>query len=137
MTPGSRGDGPPERVRVTGPPRQPGRARRPGARDIDAGTRIGAIFMGSLLAEQRRLALWVLGLLAATVGALPLLFHLAPGLTDVRFLGMPLPWLLLGVLVHPLLLVLGWGYVRRAEENEQDFAELVAEALPDSEAEER
>ena len=115
----------PERVRVTGPPRR----RAPDARttDIDAETRLGGMYMGSLLREQLRLAIWVLGVLALTVGLLPLVFHLAPGLSDVHLLGLPLGWLLLGVAVYPWLLALGWVYVRRAERNEADFAELVSE----------
>ena len=84
--------------------------------------------MGSLLREQLRLALGVLAVLGLTVGVLPLLFHLLPGLSAVHLLGLPLGWLLLGVLVYPWLLVLGWAYVRRAERNERDFAELVSEA---------
>ena len=35
--------------------------------------------------------------------------------------------LLLGVLVYPWLLALGWIYVRRAEANERDFVSLVEE----------
>jgi hypothetical protein len=116
---------PPERVRVTGPPRRG--AARPRAREIDAGPRVGAIYMGSLLREQLRLALRILALLAVLVGGLPLAFHLAPGLADVRLLGVPLAWLLLGVLVYPLLVLLGWLYVRQAEANERDFADLVEE----------
>jgi hypothetical protein len=117
--------GPPERVRVTGPPRR----RTPATRttDIDAETRLGGVYMGSLLREQLRLAIGVLAVLALTVGLLPLLFHVAPGLSDVHLLGLPLGWLLLGVAVYPWLLVLGWAYVRRAERNEDDFAELVSE----------
>jgi hypothetical protein len=45
----------------------------------------------------------------------------------VRVLGVPVPWLLLGVLFHPWLLGLGWVYVRRAEANERDFADLVGD----------
>ncbi|WP_195849501.1 hypothetical protein [Nocardioides marmotae] len=114
-----------ERVRVTGPPRR----RTPGARtrDIDAETRLGEVYMGSLLREQLWLAVRVLAVLAGTVGSLPLAFHLWPGLTDVRLLGAPLPWLLLGVLVYPVLVLLGWRYVRRAERNEADFLELMSE----------
>jgi uncharacterized membrane protein (DUF485 family) len=116
---------PPERVRVTGPPRR----RTPAARttDIDAETRLGGMYMGSLLREQLRLAIGVLAVLALTVGLLPLLFHVAPGLSDVQVVGLPLAWLLIGVAVYPWLLVLGWVYVRRAERNEDDFAELVSE----------
>jgi len=116
---------PPERVRVTGPPRR----RPPAGRtsDIDAGTRLGGVYMRSLLREQLRLALGVLTVLMLTIGLLPLAFYLAPGLSDVRLLGMPLGWLLLGVVVYPVLVVLGWVYVRRAERNERDFAEILSE----------
>jgi hypothetical protein len=116
---------PAERVRVTGPTRRRTAATR--SREIDAGTRVGAIYMGSLLREQLRLALRVIATLFATVGSLPLLFYLAPGLSGVRVLGLPLAWLLLGVLVHPFLLLLGWRYIRRAEDNERDFTDLVQE----------
>jgi hypothetical protein len=116
----------PERVRVTGPPRR----RTPVARtvDIDTETRLGGVYLGSLLREQLRLALRILAALALTVGSLPLVFHLAPGLADVHLLGAPLPWLLLGVAVYPFLLFLGWRFVRRAERIERDFAELLSEA---------
>jgi hypothetical protein len=119
-------DAPPTRVRVTGPER-----RRPPARrtsDIDAGTRLGGVYMRSLLREQLRLAVGVLTIVAVTIGLLPLAFYLVPALSDVHLLGMPLGWLLLGVVVYPTLVLLGWGYVRRAERNEQDFAEIVSEA---------
>jgi hypothetical protein len=117
---------PPERVRVTGPPRR----RPPAGRtsDIDAGTRLGGVYMRSLLREQLRLALGVLTVLGLTIGLLPLAFYLAPSLSDVRLLGMPLGWLLLGVVVYPVLAVLGWVYVRRAERNERDFAEILSES---------
>jgi hypothetical protein len=118
---------PPERVRVTGPPRR-GTARRgstPRTGEIDAETELGEIYMGSLLREQLRLAGAVLVTLFVTVGSLPLVFHLAPELSRERVLGVPVPWLLLGVLVYPFLVLLGWLYVRAAERNERDFAHLV------------
>jgi hypothetical protein len=37
------------------------------------------------------------------------------------------PWLLLGFLVYPFLILLGWRYIRRAEDNERDFADLIEE----------
>jgi hypothetical protein len=43
----------------------------------------------------------------------------------MRVAGVPLPWLLLGLVVYPLLVLLGWVYVRRAERNEQTFSDLV------------
>jgi hypothetical protein len=117
-----------ERVRVTGPPRRRSTTtHRSGTREIDAGTELGHVYMQSLLREQLWLALRILGLLAVTVGILPLAFHLVPGLSEVRLGPVPLSWLLLGVLVYPWLLILGWVYIRRSEANERDFASLVEE----------
>lgn len=115
----------PARVRVTGPPRhvRPG-AVRPA---LDDTSTLGGVYLGSLLREQGRLALRVLGLLLLAVGSLPLLFHLAPGLAELQLFGLGLPWLLLGVLVYPLLVVMGWRFVVRAERNERDFADLMDE----------
>lgn len=115
-----------DRVRVTGPPRR-ARATAPTARrqEIDAATRVGRIYLGSLLREQLRLAAGVLAALVLGIGGLPLLFHLFPGLAALRLLGVPLPWWALGVLVYPVLVLLGWWYVRAAEANEDDFADLL------------
>jgi hypothetical protein len=113
------------RVRVTGPDR---RSRpRPRTGDIDDETPLGGVYLGSLLREQLLLAVRILALLALSVGSLPLVFYLAPGLDEVRLFGVPVVWLVLGLLVYPWLVFLGWRYVRRAERNERDFAELMGE----------
>jgi hypothetical protein len=96
----------------------------PRSSHIDAETRLGEIYLSSLLREQLRLA--ALSLLAlGVVAAMPLLFWLWPGLGEVRWFGIPLPWLLLGFAVYPFLVLIGWLYVRAAERNEDDFADLV------------
>lgn len=118
-------DTPPPRVRVTGPPRR--RAPRARTGDIDEQTQLGGVYLGSLLREQLSLALRIIAVLVLGVGSLPLVFYLAPGLADVHVLGLPLAWLLLGVVVYPVLLALGWRYVVRAERNERDFAALLSE----------
>ena len=56
----------------------------------------------------------------------PVLFALAPGLAHVSVGGLPLPWLLLGILAYPAVLVIAWVYVRAAQRNERHFAELVS-----------
>lgn len=116
---------PSERVRVTGPPRR-GARRATGAEQIDAGTAVGEVYLRSLLAEQLRLGLAVVGTMALTLGSLPAVFYLAPGLADVRVLGVPLAWAVLAGAVYPFLFVLGWLHVRRSEANERDFVDLVA-----------
>lgn len=116
---------PRERVRVTGPARRSGASPAPRGHQIDAETQLGEIYLRSLVREQLRLALGCLAALAISVGSLPLLFWLLPGHAEIRVLRVPLPWLLLGMAVYPLLALLGWLYVRAAERNEDDFADLV------------
>jgi len=122
---------PPARVRVTGPPR---RRHKPATRtgDIDEQTALGEVYLDSLLREQLTLAGRILAVLAVTVGSLPLVFRIFPGLADVDVLWLPLPWLVLGVLVYPWLLFLGFRFVRRAERNEHDFV-LLLQVLDDDE----
>jgi hypothetical protein len=118
--------GTPPRVRVTSP-RTGATRRRPvsGAAQIDDQTDIGAIYMTSLLRSQLRLALGVMTALGLTLGMLPVLFAVLPASRTTRVAGIPLPWLLLGVVVYPFLVGLGWCYVRLAERNEEAFVDLV------------
>jgi hypothetical protein len=119
-------DEPVPRVRITSPRTLAARsrARRSNAAEIDALTRLGEIYVQSLMRAQLRLAGYVVLLLAATVGLLPVVFLVLP-VDDVHLLGVPLSWLLLGVAVYPLLLAIAWWYVRRAEKNEAAFVDLV------------
>ncbi len=115
---------PPERVRVTGPPRHPTR-RRARTREIDDQTALGGVLMGSLLRAQLRLAIGLLTPVAMFAIGMPLAFHLWPELAKAEVLRVPIAWFILGFAVYPVLMALGWGYVRRAERNERDFAELL------------
>jgi hypothetical protein len=119
-------DEPAERVRITSP-RTVGarsRTRRSNAAEIDALTRLGEVYVQSLMRAQLRLAAYVVLLLAGTLGLLPVLFRLAP-VGDVSMFGVPLPWLVLGFGVYPWLIGVAWWYVRRAERNEAAFQDLV------------
>jgi hypothetical protein len=117
----------PPRVRITHPRTEAARRgpHRPAVREIDEQTRLGDVYMSSLVRSQRRLALLscasvtVLLVGAALVGANSASFVAA------RLFGLPLPWLLLGFGVYPLLVGLGWWTMRTAERNERAFLELV------------
>ena len=114
----------PQRVRVTGPPRySSGQRNRLG--DVHEQTPLGDVFLRSLLKEQLALAIRVLALVGLTLGLLPIAFHLWPELADIELVGLPVAWLVLGGLVYPFLLLVGWRYVRSVERNEGDFADLV------------
>jgi len=118
----------PQRVRVTSP-RTVSRLRRrtplSAATEIDAQTEVGLIFLRSLMRAQLRLALSVLAVLGLTVGSLPVLFRFLPALAEQPLLGMPLAWSLLAFGIYPGLLLLGMVYVRRAERNEDAFADVI------------
>jgi hypothetical protein len=98
---------------------------KPARREIEEQTGIGDVLVGGLIRAQLGLAVRLALLVGGGFGALPLLFALAPSIAARRLLGVPLPWLLLGVLPYPLLIGVAILYVRLAERNEQDFADLV------------
>ncbi len=81
---------PPRRVRVTGDRTGAVRRRVTGTSEIDAQTRLGEIYMSSLVRAQLRLAALVVVALAVLVGCLPLAFLLLPGVFALQVLGMPL-----------------------------------------------
>jgi hypothetical protein len=93
--------------------------------EIEEQTRVGDVLVRGLIRTQLALALRLAVLVASVFGVLPLLFALAPGLSRVRVFGLQLPWLLLGVLAYPVLLGVGWVYVRLADRNERDFVAMV------------
>ncbi|AXT86233.1 hypothetical protein C6I20_14275 [Aeromicrobium sp. A1-2] len=118
------------RVRVTNPlTTAPSHVRRSIRQEIDESTGVGEVYMRSLIRSQLRAALTVAITLLLSIGALPLVFLVFDSVTEFRVVGVPLPWLILGVAVYPGLFALGWLYLRQAERAERDFAELVE---PDS-----
>jgi hypothetical protein len=118
----------PNRVRITSPRTTAGRPRRVVVtEEIDAQTALGEVYLRSLMRSQLRLAVGVLGLVGVTLGGLPLLFATTPESRRWDLLGIPFPWLALGVFVYPALIGAGWWYVRQAERTETRFAELADE----------
>ncbi len=117
--------GPPQRVVVTSPRMRARRRITPYGvtHDIDRQTRLGEVYMASLIRSQLRLAIFTCVVLALAVAALPLVFWL----TQNGMLDTPrwLPWVVLGIGVYPCLLLGAWWYVRHAERHEREFVELV------------
>jgi hypothetical protein len=117
----------PRRVRVTSPRMNASRRApaRPAVREIDEQTRLGEVYMRSLLRSQLRLALSVLAATAVLLGGLPFLFAVAPPVARAHVLGVPLPWLLLGVLSYPMLWLAARYHVRHCERLEAEFTDAV------------
>jgi hypothetical protein len=104
------------------PPADP---RTPVTDDLRRQTPLGDVYLRSLMRIQLRLALAVVGVLITLLGVLPFLFVTSPSLRDAAVAGVPVPWLVIGVAVHPVILVLALVYLRQARRNERDFADLV------------
>lgn len=117
----------PQRVRVAHPRTDAVRRapHRPPVREIDEQTELGDVYMSSLIRSQRRLALTVCAVVALLLVGTALAGALAPRFGELRLVGVPLPWIVLGVLVYPALIGVGWYTVRSAERNERAFIELV------------
>lgn len=120
-------DQPVRRVRITHPRTEAARRGpiRPASREIDEQTQLGAVYMDSLIRSQRRLAVVVCTAIAVLLVGTALLGAFVPRFGRLHALGMPLPWVVLGVLVHPALIMLAAYAVRQSERNEQAFTELV------------
>ncbi len=93
--------------------------------DVTELTPVGDLLRTNLIGNQLGVAVRVAAVAVLSLGVLPVLFALFPQLGLVEVLGLRLPWLLLGVLVYPFLLGLGWWHVRSAEKIEQEFADVV------------
>jgi hypothetical protein len=115
----------PERVRVVLADVATARSAPLVRAELDEQTGVGEVLVRGLVRAQLGLALRMAALVAGSLGALPILFALVPGVAAVTVLGIRLPWLLLGVAAYPLFVGVGWIYTRGAERNERDFVELV------------
>lgn len=117
---------PPQRVRVTSSRRGAVAPRtRPVSRDLDEQTELGDVYLGGLMRAQLRLSLVVIGLAVLALLGLPLLMLAVPTTKTLAVLGIPFPWLVLGVAVFPATWFLAWWYTRQTERLESDFADVV------------
>jgi hypothetical protein len=104
-------------------PEQP-RGRAPRV-ELDDQTSLGSSYLSSLIRTQIRTALVVLILLAVPSAFLPLVLAHLPKGTGGWGSQAAVGWLTLGVAAYPLLVALGWWYVRQVDENERAFTRLV------------
>jgi hypothetical protein len=101
------------------------RSADPARTDLAEQTPVGEALVKGLVRAQLALALRLSLVVLAGLGALPLLFAVAPAVGGLKIFGVNLPWVLLGVLSFPFLVLVGAAYVHWAERNEQDFAAVI------------
>lgn len=117
-----------KRVAVRNPRGRATLPTAPGERalaELKEQTEVGEVLLRSLTRAQLMLAVRIFAVFGFFLLGLPALFATHEGLADSRVLGLPLPWLVLGAAVYPLLVLLGFLYVRQAERNERDFVEFI------------
>ncbi|WP_043447404.1 membrane protein [Arthrobacter sp. L77] len=118
---------PPRRVRVTAP-RTAARATGasfPVAREMAEQSELGQLFVASLIRSQLRLALVVAGGFLVILMGIPVLLAVFPDIEAMTVLTVPVPWLILGLGVYPLVIGCAVLYVRSASRNERRFQDLV------------
>ncbi|GGO89074.1 hypothetical protein [Wenjunlia tyrosinilytica] len=117
----------PRREVVTGVPRRTARMGRPvrTQSEINEQTTLGAAYVRSLMRSQLRAGLAAFAVLAVVLGSLPVVFSLLPSDLSLWPAGPTLVWAVLGAAAYPFMIVIARWYVRRAERNERDFADLV------------
>jgi hypothetical protein len=116
------------RVTVRNPRGRATRTTAPGERalaELAEQTEVGEVLLRSLTRAQLMLAIRIFAVFGFFLLGLPALFASQPRLADFRVFGLPLPWLVLGGAVYPLLVLLGVLYIRQAERNERDFVEFI------------
>jgi hypothetical protein len=109
-------------------PRGRATRREPGERaltELAEQTEVGEVLLRSLTRAQLMLAVRIFAVFGCLLLGLPALFATYPGLAGFRILGLPLPWVILGGAVYPMLVLLAVLYVRQAERNERDFVEFI------------
>lgn len=119
---------PRRRVRITSPRREARlrAARRPATQELAEQTGLGEVYLSALLRAQLRLSLTVLLGMGVVVLGVPAVFVLVPTTRSIEVGPVPLPWLVIGVLIYPVVVVAARIYVRQAERIEREFVELMA-----------
>ncbi|MCK2243195.1 MULTISPECIES: hypothetical protein [unclassified Crossiella] len=115
---------PPRRVVVTGPRTRSARPNRAARIGRDDKATLDEVSLRALIRSQLRAAIAVC-LAVLPLGLLPLLFALVPASRSAELFGVRVPWLVLGGGVYPVLLLIGWLYVRGAERIERDYQDFV------------
>lgn len=117
------------RVRVAAPRTQASHVP-PGtsvSQEVAEQTAVGEVMVRSLIRSQLRLALVVTAGFTAALLLCWAFVRWVPFFSDWLILGIPAPWLLLGVGIYPIIGACAWLYVRAATKNENQYRDLVDE----------
>ena len=94
-------------------------------KEVQEGTAVGELLRRDLIRSQLKVTLRFALVTLLVLGLLPAVFALLPVAGQARLFGIGLPWVVLGVLMYPFLVLVAWTYTRTAERVEQNFADHV------------
>jgi len=94
--------------------------------EFEEQTEVGGVYLQALMRRQLRLSLTIAATFVAFLVVQPLISTIWPQWSMIRLVGLPLPWVVLAVGSYPLLIWLGRVYVRRAEEVDDEFTDLLS-----------
>jgi hypothetical protein len=118
-----------QRVRVVAPrssaPQPPGGYTF--SHELAEQSEIGELFVRSLVRSQLRLAVVVAAGFGLILLGVAVLIALVPVTATLTIATIPLPWLLLGIGIYPVILACAALYNRAAARNERKFRELTAD----------
>jgi uncharacterized membrane protein (DUF485 family) len=97
-----------------------------GLLEFEEQTEVGELYLKALMRRQGRLSLGVALVFVGFLLVQPMLAWWWPSWGTLRIFGIPVAWLVLGVASYPLLIWLGSIYVRRAEEVDDEFTDLLS-----------
>jgi hypothetical protein len=123
-------DRPPRRVRVVLADRRPAPLPILRGAEVAEQTELGRELVGGLVRAQLAAALRIAAIALVLFAPLPLVFALLPGLADLRIIGVPLAWWVLGFLAYPVLYLLARLHRRQAERIEREFTDLLGQGEP-------
>lgn len=86
---------------------------------------VGELFVRSLIRSQLRLAVVVASGFLVILAGIPVLFSVFPAINTWTIATVPVPWLVLGLGIYPLVIGCAVLYVRSAGRTEQRFRDLV------------
>jgi hypothetical protein len=93
--------------------------------ELEEQTSWGKLLVKDLVKIQLRTAVWLALLVVVTLCSLPAVFYFAPSFARLTLVGIPVPWLILGVAPFPFLFGIGLWYNRLAERHERDFVDMI------------
>jgi hypothetical protein len=93
--------------------------------ELEEQTSYGEALVTDFIRSQLKWSVLLGGIVGGFLVALPALFFFVPALTDVSVAGVPLPWLLVGVVPFPLLFGVAYWYNSKSERQEQAFVAMV------------